>query len=150
MFWRASTADDQIRDTHCIVMLAVVCGADPSCWNSWDTSTYSQHQDGTRGSTTNSLIGWSAGEANQSGLHIHPIWPPPSIFISGGCKQNVYENNQRPIVQLEVAFTGKIRATPKEEEYVRRIDHFARRIQTCHQRKGGHWEHVLWIMHPLR
>ena len=57
-------------------------------------------------------------------------------------KDHVHENRPQSIAELKVAITQKIRAIRKEE-CVRVSDSFARRLQVCLRRKGGHLEHVL-------
>ena len=67
---------------------------------------------------------------------------PPRFLSVGYLKDNVYENNPQTIGELKAAITGKIRQIP-EEECVRVIDNFARRLQVCLQRRGQHLEHIL-------
>ncbi|XP_060768547.1 uncharacterized protein LOC132875638 isoform X2 [Neoarius graeffei] len=43
---------------------------------------------------------------------------------------------------VKTAITAKIRAIPKEE-CIKVIQNFARRVQVCLQRNGGHLEHIL-------
>ena len=57
-------------------------------------------------------------------------------------KDHVYENCPQSIAELKVAITQKIRAI-RQEECVRVIDNFARRLQVCLRHNGGHLEHVL-------
>uniref|UniRef100_UPI00358E2E41 uncharacterized protein n=1 Tax=Myxine glutinosa TaxID=7769 RepID=UPI00358E2E41 len=71
-----------------------------------------------------------------------PDLNPPNFYLWGFLKDHVYENRPQSISELKVAITQKIRAIRKEE-CVRVIDNFARRLQVCLRRKGGHLEHLL-------
>ena len=53
-------------------------------------------------------------------------------------------------MELKQAITFQIRQIPREE-CARVIENFARRLQVCRQRGGGHLEHILGgkIMHKL-
>ena len=53
-------------------------------------------------------------------------------------KDHVYENHPQSIAELKVAITQKIRAIRKEE-CVRVTGNFARRLQVCLRRNGGHF-----------
>ena len=77
-----------------------------------------------------------------NGPRTHQILTP-QIFICGvSSKTNVYQGNPQTIKELKTAITAKIRAISKEE-CVKVIDNFARRVQVCLQRNGGHLEHIL-------
>ncbi|KAK7090080.1 hypothetical protein V1264_009928 [Littorina saxatilis] len=74
-------------------------------------------------------------------------WPPPDLnppdfYLWGFLKDNVYRNNPQTITELKRAITTTIRGI-SQQECVRVIDNFARRVQVCLQRRGGHLEHVL-------
>jgi len=56
-------------------------------------------------------------------------------------KDRVYGNNSQTIPDLKAEITAAIRAIPREE-CGRLIENFARRIQMCLQRRGGHLEHI--------
>ena len=71
-----------------------------------------------------------------------PDFNPPDFYLWGFLKDNVYQGNPQTIEELKTAITAKIRAIPKEE-CVKVIDNFARRVQVCLQRNGGHLEHIL-------
>ena len=64
------------------------------------------------------------------------------FYLWGYLKDNVYQNNPQTISELKTAITTKIR-TISREECVKVIDNFARRIQVCLQRRGGHLEHII-------
>ncbi|GFN74049.1 hypothetical protein PoB_000055500 [Plakobranchus ocellatus] len=67
---------------------------------------------------------------------------PPDFYLWGYLKDNVYINNLQTIPDLKAVITQKIRQIPREE-CVRIIGNFARRLQVCLQRGGGHIEHIL-------
>ena len=71
-----------------------------------------------------------------------PDLNPPDFYLWGFLKDNVYQGNPQKIEELKTVITAKIRAIPKEE-CVKVIDNFARRVQVCLQRNGGHLEHIL-------
>ena len=71
-----------------------------------------------------------------------PDLNPPDFYLWGYLKDNVYRKKPQTIGELKAAITGKIIEIPKEE-CVRVIDNFARRLQVCLQRCGGHLEHIL-------
>jgi len=60
----------------------------------------------------------------------------------GFLKDNVYQNNPQTIAELKAVITANTSEIPKEK-YVRVIDNFARRMQICLQRRGGHLQHIL-------
>ncbi|KAK7101965.1 hypothetical protein V1264_020263 [Littorina saxatilis] len=64
------------------------------------------------------------------------------FYLWGFLKDNVYRNNPQTITELKRAITTTIRGI-SQQECVRVIDNFARRVQVCMQRRGGHLEHVL-------
>ena len=66
---------------------------------------------------------------------------PPDFYLWGYLKDRVYEHNPQTIPDLKAAITAAIRAIPREE-CRRVIENFARRIQVCLQRRGGHLEHI--------
>ena len=66
----------------------------------------------------------------------------PDFYLWGYLKVNVYQDNPKTIPELKTAITTKIR-TISREPCVRIIDNFARRIQVCLQRRGGHLEHII-------
>ena len=67
--------------------------------------------------------------------------PPIFFYRRGYLKDRVCENNPQTIGDLKTGITASIRAIPIEE-CVRVIDNFARRLQVCLQRQGGHLEHI--------
>ena len=71
-----------------------------------------------------------------------PDMSPPDFYLWGHLKDNVYEDAPQSIAELKAAITRKMRAIPREE-CIRVINNFARRIQVCLQRNGGHMEHGL-------
>ena len=71
-----------------------------------------------------------------------PDLNPPDFYLWGYLKDNVYRKKPQTIGELKAAITGKIIEIPKEE-CVRVIDNFARCMQVCLQRCGGHLEHIL-------
>lgn len=71
-----------------------------------------------------------------------PDLNPPDFYLWGFLKDNVYRNNPQTITELKRAITTTIRGI-SQQECVRVIDNFARRVQVCLQRRGGHLEHVL-------
>ena len=71
-----------------------------------------------------------------------PDLNPPDFYLWGFLKDKEYQGNPQTIEELKTAITAKIRAIPKEE-CVKMIDNFARRVQVCLQRNGGHLEHIL-------
>ncbi len=71
-----------------------------------------------------------------------PDLNPPDFYLWGYLKDHVYENNPQTIGDLKTAIAARIRAIPTEE-CVRVIDNFARRLQVCLQRRGGHLEHII-------
>ena len=71
-----------------------------------------------------------------------PDLNPPDFYLWGYLKDNVYQNNPQTIGELKATITAKIREIPNEE-CVRVIDNFARRMQVCLQRRGAHLEHIL-------
>ena len=71
-----------------------------------------------------------------------PDLNPPDFYLWVYLKDNVYRKKPQTIGELKAAITGKIIEIPKEECF-RVIDNFARRMQVCLQRCGGHLEHIL-------
>jgi len=59
----------------------------------------------------------------------------------------VYQGNPQTIEELKTAITAKIRPIPKEE-CIKVIQNFARRVQVCLQRNGGHLD-TSWESHKL-
>ena len=70
-----------------------------------------------------------------------PELNPPDFYFWGYLKDHVYGNNPQTIRDLKAEITAKTSAIPREE-CVRVIDNFARRIQECLSRRGGHLEHI--------
>lgn len=78
-----------------------------------------------------------------NGLHARrascsPYLNHPEFYLWGYLKDNV----KQTIPKLKTAISAKIRRIPWEERF-RAIDNFARRIQVCFQRRGGHLEHIM-------
>ena len=61
---------------------------------------------------------------------------PPDFYLWGLLKDKVYQNNRQTIAELKLAITQNICAIKRECD--RMIDNFARRLQECLRRKGGH------------
>ena len=72
-----------------------------------------------------------------------PDLNPPDFYMWEYLKDRVYGNNSQTIPDLKAEITAAIRAIPREE-CGRLIENFARRIQMCLQRRGGHLEHIFW------
>ena len=70
-----------------------------------------------------------------------PDLSPPDFYLWGLLKDRVYQNNPKTIAELKLAITQNICAI-KREECARVIDNFARRLQECLRRNGGHLEHI--------
>ena len=108
-------------------------------------------QDGATPHTSNDSLVWLK-ERFQEGLISRkcdvewaphsPDLNPPDFYLWGYLKDNVYQNNPQTIGELKATITAKIREIPNEE-CVRVIDNFARRMQVCLQRRGAHLEHIL-------
>jgi len=64
------------------------------------------------------------------------------FYLWGFLKDHVHEKRPQSTAELKVAITQEIHAIRKEES-VKVIDNFARRLQVCLRRNGGHLEHVL-------
>lgn len=108
-------------------------------------------QDGATPHTSNQTLAWLRQRFPDRLIsrRCDPEWAPhspdlnpPDFYLWGYLKDHVYENNPQTIGDLKAAITAKIRAIPREE-CVRVIDNFARRIQECLRRRGGHLEHIL-------
>ena len=65
----------------------------------------------------------------------------PDFYLWGFLKDHVYKNRPQSIAELKVAIIQKICAIRKEE-CVRMTDNFARWLQVCLRRNGGHLVHI--------
>lgn len=108
-------------------------------------------QDGATPHTANETIAWlrQRFEERLISRRCDVEWAPhspdlnlPDFYLWGFLKDNVYQGNPQTIEELKTAITAKIRAIPKEE-CIKMIQNFARRVQVCLQRNGGHLEHIL-------
>ena len=108
-------------------------------------------QDGATPHTANETLAWLrqrfeerliSRRCNVEWAPHSPDLNPPDLYRWSFLKDNVYQGNPQTIKELKTAITAKIRAIPKEE-CVKVIDSFARRVQVCLQRNGGHLEHIL-------
>ena len=108
-------------------------------------------QDGATPHTANETIAWLRQRfeerliSRRCDVEWAPHSPdlnPPDFYLWGFLKDNVYQGNPQTIEELKTAITEKIRASPKEE-CIKVIQNFARRVQVCLQRNGGHLEHIL-------
>ena len=71
-----------------------------------------------------------------------PDLNPPDFFLWGFLKDKIYQNNPQTIQALKTAITANIQ-TISQDECVRVINNFARRIQECLRLDGGHLEHII-------
>ena len=71
-----------------------------------------------------------------------PDLNPPDFYLWGNLKDQVYEDNPVTIEQLKRNITAKMRAIT-QEECIRVVNNFARRIAVCVERDGRHLEHIL-------
>ena len=85
-----------------------------------------------RGSTINSIIGWSASTANPSGLRNHSIWTLLILFSEDSWRTTCMRSTNNALRNLK---RSKIRALPKKK-CIGVFDNFARWTQGCHQRNG--------------
>ena len=108
-------------------------------------------QDGATPHTANETLAWlrQSFEERLISRRCDVEWAPhspdlnhPDFYQWGFLKDNVNQGNPQTIKELKTAITAKIRAIPKEE-CVKVIDNFARRVQVCLQRNGGHLENIL-------
>ena len=103
-------------------------------------------QDGATPHTANETIAWLrqrfeerlvSGRGDVEWAPHSPDLNPPDFYLWGFLKDNVYQGDPQKIEELKTAITAKIRAIPKEE-CIKVIQNFARRVQVCLQRNGGH------------
>ena len=66
----------------------------------------------------------------------------PDFYLWGFLKNDVYKNSPQTIPDLKRTITATIRGI-SQQECVRIVANFARRVQVCFERRGGHFEHVL-------
>ena len=108
-------------------------------------------QDGATPHTSNDLLAWLQQHfpGRLISRRCDPEWAPhshdlnpPDFYLWGYLKDNVYRNNPQIIQELKQAITFQIRQIPREE-CARVIENFARRLEVCRQRGGGHLEHIL-------
>ena len=108
-------------------------------------------QDGAPPHTANITMDWLKdhfGErlisrrANTEWSPHSPDLNPPDFFLWGFLKDKIYQNNPQTIQALKTAITANIQ-TISQDECVRVINNFARRIQECLRLDGGHLEHII-------
>ena len=77
------------------------------------------------------------------------IWPPrspdltpPDFFLWGYLKGRVYQNKPRTIDTLKANITEEIQALTADV-LARIFQNMARRVQSCLDANGGHFQHML-------
>ena len=77
------------------------------------------------------------------------VWPPrspdlrpPDYFLWGYLKGRVYQRKPRTIDALKANITKEIQAVT-EDVLARTFQNMARRVQTCLDANGGHFQHPL-------
>ena len=77
------------------------------------------------------------------------LWPPrspdltpPDYFLWGYLKGRVYQNKPRTIDALKANITEKIQAVTADV-LARTSQNLARRVQSCLDANGGHFQHML-------
>jgi len=78
------------------------------------------------------------------------LWPPrspdltpPDYFLWGYLKGTVYHNKPRTIDALKANITEEIQAVTADV-LARTFQNIARRVQSCLDANGGHFQHMLW------
>jgi len=76
------------------------------------------------------------------------LWPPrspdltpPDYFLWGYLKGRVYQNKPRNIDTLKANITEEIQAVTADV-LARTFQNMARRVQSCLDAKGGHFQHM--------
>ena len=77
------------------------------------------------------------------------LWPqrspdlrPPDYFLWGYLKRIVYQNEPQTIVALKANITEEIQAVTADV-LARNFQNIARRVQSCLDANGGHFQHML-------
>jgi len=77
------------------------------------------------------------------------LWPPrspdltpPDYFLWGYLKGRVYQNKPRTIDPLKANITEEIQAVTADV-LARTFQNMARRVQSCLDANGGHFQHML-------
>ena len=78
------------------------------------------------------------------------LWPlcspdltPPDYFLWGYLKGRVYQNKPRTIGALKANITEEIQAVTADV-LARIFQNMARRVQSCLDANGSHFQHMLW------
>jgi len=78
------------------------------------------------------------------------LWPPrspdltpPDYFLWGYLKGRVYQNKPRTIDALKANITEEIQAVTADV-LARTFQNMARRVHSCLDANGGHFQHMLW------
>jgi len=71
-----------------------------------------------------------------------PDLTPPDYFLWGYLKGNVYQNKPRIIDALKANITEEIQAVTTDV-LARTFQNMARRVQSCLNANGGHFQHML-------
>ena len=81
------------------------------------------------------------------------LWPPrspdltpPDYFLRRYPKGRVYQNKPRTIVTLKANITEEIQAVTADV-LARTFQNMARRVQSCLDANGGHFQHVMMSSH---
>jgi len=124
----------------------------PSCWkypidssssSSWFTAT--SHTSHASMAEIQSFIG---DRVISKGLwpQRSPDLTPPHYFLWGYLKGTVYRNKPRTIDALKANITEEIQAVTADV-LARNFQNMARRVQSCLDANGGHFQHMLWYRH---
>ena len=70
----------------------------------------------------------------------------PDYYLWGYLKGRVYRNKPRTIDALKANITEEIQAVTADV-LARTFQNMARRIQSCLDANGGHFQHMLWCRH---
>ena len=81
------------------------------------------------------------------------LWPPrspdlmpPDYFLWGYLKVRFYQNKPRNIDALKANITEEIQAVTADV-LARNFQNMARRVQSCLNPNGGHFQHMSWCRH---
>ena len=81
------------------------------------------------------------------------LWPPrspdltpPDYFLWGYLKGRVYRNKPRTTDALKANIIEEIHAVTADV-LARNFQNMARRVQSCLDANGGHFQHMLWCRH---
>jgi len=75
-----------------------------------------------------------------------PDLTPPDYFLWGYLKGRVYQNKPWTIDALKANITEEIQAVTADV-LTRTFQNMARRVQSCLDANGGHFQHMLWCRH---